>query len=720
MLSVARSILPEEAASSPASMPANSKAWFVPLAAIAGLWLAVLAYFWPLITLDAGARQYVGAGDFREQFFQYHSFAASELAHGRLAQWDPYMYSGHPFQADMQTAVLYPISFANEWLHRFDFSFLALEWESVLHFGLAATFTFLLVRRLTGSTAAGLLGGLVFALGGFLTSYPLDDIEVLESTVWLPLQLYCIERAARGKRPSLWLALAGAALALATLAGHPQTLLYAAYLGVAYALFRLPWRQWWRLVWFPVAAIGLAAAQLLPTAQLVGLSARGPLTPDVAGGGLVPSDLLGLLTGAGAGRILYVGVIPLGLALTALVLRPSPAAAEAGRVRVPSGSPKSIIIFWSAVALVSGVVALGSHGPLFAVFFRAAPAWNLFRDQERVVVCFALALAILTGYGLAALQRRAVRAANAIGAAAVVATILNLFVTRQPLSAVAPPDIDQLKSFLAPVLYDRDIFRVRVSEASIGHDDGNLLGLQLVTGDSVLELGAFKTWAEDQPGGRRVTEDQLLRLDNVYYVVSSRSLCDPCQPSDQLQLLAVDRSPRQVAVTDPLPRFVTVPELYLYKFLYPLPRAYFVTQALAVQTQRQAIDAINQPGFDPAQTVLLQTQAVARASPADLQAPLHTDVVGYAPGFVDVRTTTDRPAYLVLSEVRYPDWQVTIDGQSAATTLADGLFMALDTPAGQHHVVLRFVPKLFYIGAVISVASLAALIVAAARAVRRP
>jgi len=91
-----------------------------------------------------------GPGDFRLQFFPFHTFAANELARGRLALWDPYMYSGHPFQADVQTAVVYPIAFANEWLSRFGFSFTALEWEAVIHFGLAATFTYLLVRLLTG------------------------------------------------------------------------------------------------------------------------------------------------------------------------------------------------------------------------------------------------------------------------------------------------------------------------------------------------------------------------------------------------------------------------------------------------------------------------------------------------------------------------------------------------------------------------------------------
>src|SRR5690242_15235078 len=118
------------------------------LGAVGLLWLAVLAFFWPLITPDAANRRFFGPGDFWLQFVPFHTFAARQLAAGKLALWDPYMFSGHPFQADIQTAVLYPIAAANEWLGGWGFGYLALEWEAIVHFGLAAAFTYLLVELL--------------------------------------------------------------------------------------------------------------------------------------------------------------------------------------------------------------------------------------------------------------------------------------------------------------------------------------------------------------------------------------------------------------------------------------------------------------------------------------------------------------------------------------------------------------------------------------------
>ncbi|MGH2520857.1 MAG: hypothetical protein ACRDF8_13685, partial [Chloroflexota bacterium] len=94
-------------------------------------------FFWPLLTPAASTRESFVVGDFTDQFLPFHTFAANELAHGRLAQWDPDMYSGYPFQADVQTAVLYPIALANEWLHRGAFTLQNLEGEAALHFLLA-------------------------------------------------------------------------------------------------------------------------------------------------------------------------------------------------------------------------------------------------------------------------------------------------------------------------------------------------------------------------------------------------------------------------------------------------------------------------------------------------------------------------------------------------------------------------------------------------------
>ncbi|MBV9120653.1 MAG: hypothetical protein JOZ39_08080, partial [Chloroflexi bacterium] len=501
------------------------------------------------------------------------------------------MYSGYPFQADIQMAVLYPISLLNEWIGRAGFSFVALEWEAVIHYGLAATFTYLVAELLTGSRWAGLLAGVTFAFSGFLTSYPSQSLPVLETTVWLPLLLYFLERGARSRRPVAWLMLAGSTLAVAVMAGHPQTILYEVYLAGAYFLVRYPWPRWWLAVWAALPAIGLSAAQWLPSAQLFAFNSKGRLDYSFAAGGLTAADLPGLLLDApSGGRILYLGLVPLALAIVgALLVR--------GRQTV----------FWSVTVILALLLGLGTHGPLFRLAFLVAPGWNLFRDQERVVVLLALSGAVLAAYGLVAVRDwlLALKARltapgwlpQAACAVLALAAFANLWWANagNNLSADPPPGWSSLSEFLRPVTADPDIFRVRLSDASLEHNAGNLLGLQVVTGDSPFELRTFKDWTEDQPDGNRVTEWQLLRLTNSHYVVSSKDLCGgaSCQDSDGVQLLASrDFGPESALFETQAPA-----TLRLYRVAFPLPRSLLVGGGSMVASEREAIQMLNRPGF---------------------------------------------------------------------------------------------------------------------------
>ena len=116
-------------------------------------------------------RQAFAYGDFADQYYPIRAFVAYELRHGRLPLWDPYTYAGQPAAGASLYAPFYPLGLW-ETLFPDPLPIEALEVEAILHLGLAGVFTCLLVRRLTGRTAAGLLAGLAFSLGGFLTSYP--------------------------------------------------------------------------------------------------------------------------------------------------------------------------------------------------------------------------------------------------------------------------------------------------------------------------------------------------------------------------------------------------------------------------------------------------------------------------------------------------------------------------------------------------------------------
>lgn len=76
----------------------------------------------------------------------------------------------------------------------------------------------------------------------------------------------------------------------------------------------------------------------------------------------------------------------------------------------------------------------------------------------------------------------------------------------------------------------------------------------------------------------------------------------------------------------------------------------------------------------------------------------------YRPESIVVRTESDRPGFLVLTQSFYPGWQATIDGAPAHIMPADLLFQAVHVPSGRHRVEFSFRPRSLALGAAISLA----------------
>ena len=119
-------------------------------------------------------------------------------------------------------------------------------------------------------------------------------------------------------------------------------------------------------------------------------SPRAGLTYEVVSNGFKPAELLGLLRpNPGQWSPLYVGLIPLALAAVGVVLW-----------------RRAETWFWATVALVGLLLSLGRFGPLYPIFYRAVPGFATFRDQERIALLVSFSLAVLAGYGFAALTAR--------------------------------------------------------------------------------------------------------------------------------------------------------------------------------------------------------------------------------------------------------------------------------------------------------------------------
>jgi hypothetical protein len=83
-------------------------------------------------------------------------------------------------------------------------------------------------------------------------------------------------------------------------------------------------------------------------------------------------------------------------------------------------------------------------------------------------------------------------------------------------------------------------------------------------------------------------------------------------------------------------------------------------------------------------------------------------ITKYKNNRIELDVDTDREAILWLSEIWYPAWKATVNGQKTDIHRANHSFRALIVPSGQSKVVLKFESAAFNIGALISLLTLVA------------
>ncbi|MCA1555007.1 MAG: hypothetical protein LC737_11590, partial [Chloroflexi bacterium] len=291
--------------------------------------------------------------------------------------------------------------------------------------------------RLTRNRFAASVAALTFTFGGYLTSYPAQQPTILESAVWLPLVLLCLDSAAElyltpgpspARRGVTLLIIAGAAMAMSILAGHPQTWLYVLYAALAYWLMAN--RRWLmdernthhasrissfilQTSAFLLFAFGLSAMQLLPTLEFTRLSTRAALGYAFTSSGFALHEIITLLLpGYFGGSPLYVGIVPLMLAGAALwSVNREPSTANGARpftVHRSLSSKRcfSITVFWLLLALVALFLSFGDASFVYSLFYLLAPGFAQVRDQERAALLWSFALAMLAAIGAARISER--------------------------------------------------------------------------------------------------------------------------------------------------------------------------------------------------------------------------------------------------------------------------------------------------------------------------
>lgn len=688
-------------------------------------------------------------------FPPWREFLREELLSGRLPLWNPYILSGVPFAACIQAAPFYPTNLLLFWLPIVPFSLVA----AFLKLFCAGFFTALHLRRLGVSREGSALGGIVFALSGFMVAWlghpHTNTACLLPALFWA---LGCLRERSEPRQA----AVLGLVIGMALLGGHPPTMLHVFGAAAAYAFVLASSVQGAarrRFLLFGALAgltgAGLSAPAIVPYLEYYPLSSTGAASNYLARWGTHLSPWLGLhllmplasgspargaevLSGAFAlgpennfiERAGWTGLLPLLLAILAVWRR----------------RRESEIILHGGLAVVGLAAALGVF-PLPYVW-KFLPGYSSV-NPTRLLLVWGFGVAVLSGFGLdacAALPREAKRRLAA-SFVAVVLLVSLLYAGKifPVLSELTPSEISfsltEILLFIGEaaiamwLIWDHDRVRrfglffaaavalrfgLGVNPSAPAElfypETPAIAAMKAVVGTGrifclgwALEPNLGMLFHLRDPRGRDFSTparyERLVTGRAIDFAFFTGMTELPVN-SSLLGISVLAATAKNLASVPKTWKKIHEGDMFVFKSPTPVSRALFVSEARAASSA-EVLAATQAPGFDPAMTVWLDDGAVAApARMAQGSARIVTDRADE----VVVEVNSDGSGWLLLLDNWFPGWQATVDGKPAAVRRADYSFRAVEVPGGRSLVRFRYRPASFGLGVLL--AALAVLVLA--------
>lgn len=317
---------------------------------------------------------------------------------GRIPLWNPYIFSGTPFLADINLSPLYPGFIPFFFLDPFR----ALSVVILIHLWLAGIGAYLLLRTFGVSRSGSLFAAVTFGFSGTLISYT-NNLPMMQVVGLLPWVVLGWIRFINNSNVSNQIAVILIS-SLQVLAGHPQLVYYTWIFVISY-LFTVPRipvpAKLSLLTRIILPVISLCAVQLIPAGELALLSDRvrqgwdyavfGSYNPIWLAKLLLPSLMgnqqdgtvwiqLGSLMG-------YMGILPVLLMMT-------------GYRRSRN------TVFLGIWVILSLVLSFGKFTPLYALYYQFIPGAAFFRVPAHFLLITALSVSLLAGFALDAFFSR--------------------------------------------------------------------------------------------------------------------------------------------------------------------------------------------------------------------------------------------------------------------------------------------------------------------------
>ena len=633
--------------------------------------------FWSKLWSGGG---FIG-GDTYTYFLPQKVWYADRMQAGEFPLWNSLAGHGYPLVAESQTAAFYPL---NVVLYRFFDANLAYNISHLAHYIATFVMSFLLARRLRLSVPSGLLASLVFTYGWFPPRASLEWAII--GGLYFVWGLWCAESFLQlGRRRYLMLLSAG--LGLHLLAGH-FNLAWVTLLTLAVSV---PARLWFVtefvaesvlarrprvLAWFAASACWgflLAMMQLWPTWELKQLSVR--LTPDMGFGHIPPLYLsqmflpwlwyapdvdtdkaIQALRAFSIDSVtnkteahLYVGLIPWLLLFAAGILR-----------RYRESTIRRLWILWGMLSVCMVLLATGAFLPVI----RYLPGFNFFSGLGRYGLVVSMSLALLSSAALdfvaAAIPKSALKRLVYVLVFGV--AVFDLWIVSQWVTNAFPLD--------DPPIAHRSQSEIRRVLAAATQPVR-----MFAPGPNLPTLTGFSA-----------TPQYLGLAPGEYFdpeLIMPKEAADPQSIAAQLAWL------RKAGVT------------HLLRF-EPLSSAHW-----PVQLVWRGYDPLIHPawGRSPNEPLFLYqlNDAPGRVRFANSTTDASVRVTDYRANQVTLQASSSSGGEVILTDLFYPGWEVTIDGQPAEARRVEGMYRGVDVPAGEHLIEWKFRSKSLTHGMVVSV-----------------
>jgi hypothetical protein len=149
----------------------------------------------------------------------------------------------------------------------------------------------------------------------------------------------------------------------------------------------------------------------------------------------------------------------------------------------------------------------------------------------------------------------------------------------------------------------------------------------------------------------------------------------------------------------------------------PLERAQLVSSYRRLGGRDAIFAAMSTPGFDPRQTVLLESDPLPRPVVSGIPGTVHA--VETSPDTLAIEAEVSAPTLLLVTDPYSRDWRaVPLPGssqQSYRVLPADYVLRAIPLTAGHHHILMEYAPPSFPLGLTVSALAWAAWLAAAVR-----